>query len=242
MRDPEPQRKTARDAAPNQREDIPSTYPSVTQGIRNQEREVDEEDKEVISESYSMPPSYSLPHLAAGGCGGAVREGVDQPLVPPLNFAMVEHGVFRSGFPEASNFPFLQSLGLRSVLCLCPEPYPEENLEFLRTNGIKLFQLGIDGSKEPFVNIPEDTIREALKVVLDTRNHPVLIHCKRGKHRTGCVVGCLRKLQKWCLTSIFDEYQRFAAAKARISDQRFIERFDVSSLKHLNTSFTCLEK
>ena len=117
-----------------------------------------------------MPPSYSLPHLAAGGCGGA---SVDQALVPPLNFAMVEHGVFRSGFPEASNFPFLQSLGLRSVLyvrgrskaskilflililyissffirCLCPEPYPEENLEFLRINGIKLFQFGIDGSK-----------------------------------------------------------------------------------------------
>ncbi|CAL5331461.1 unnamed protein product [Camellia sinensis] len=31
---------------------------------------------------------------------------------------------------------------------------------------------------EPFVNIPEDTIREALK---DEKNHPLLIHCKRGK-------------------------------------------------------------
>ncbi|KAG8060888.1 hypothetical protein GUJ93_ZPchr0002g23467 [Zizania palustris] len=74
--------------------------------------------------------------------------------------------------------------------------------------------------QEPFVNIPEDRIREALKFVLDVTNHPVLIHCKRGKHRTGCVVGCLRKLQRWCLTSIFDEYQRFAAAKARVSDLR----------------------
>ncbi|XP_047179057.1 probable tyrosine-protein phosphatase DSP4 isoform X3 [Vigna umbellata] len=73
--------------------------------------------------------------------------------------------------------------------------------------------------QEPFVNIPEDTIREALKVVLDVRNHPVIIHCKRGKHRTGCLVGCYRKLQKWCLSSVFDEYQRFAAAKARVSDQ-----------------------
>ena len=108
---------------------------------------------------------------------------------------------------------------------------------------------------------------------VDTRNHPVLIHCKRGKvkiawlhfiyiavclacrnfysiwilcckhknvqHRTGCVVGCLRKLQRWCLTSVFDEYQRFAAAKARVSDLRFIELFDVSSLKHLPASFSC---
>ncbi|RVW23278.1 putative tyrosine-protein phosphatase [Vitis vinifera] len=95
---------------------------------------------------------------------------------------------------------------------------------------------------EPFVNIPEDTIREALKVVLDVRNHPLLIHCKRGKHRTGCVVGCLRKLQKWCLSSIFDEYQRFAAAKARVSDQRFMELFDVSSMKHLPISFSCSKR
>ncbi|XP_059451748.1 tyrosine-protein phosphatase DSP1-like isoform X2 [Corylus avellana] len=163
----------------------------------------------------------------------------EEPYIPPLNFSMVDNGIFRSGFPESANFSFLQTLGLRSIICLCPEPYPEANMEFLKSNGIKLFQFGIEGYKEPFVNIPEDTIREALNVVLDVRNHPVLIHCKRGKHRTGCLVGCLRKLQRWCLTSVFDEYQRFAAAKARVSDQRFMELFDVSSLKHLPMSFSC---
>ena len=59
------------------------------------------------------------------------------------------------------------------------------------------------------------------------------------QHRTGCLVGCMRKLQKWCLTSIFDEYQRFAAAKARVSDQRFMELFDVSSFKQIPMSFSC---
>ncbi|PON41647.1 Protein-tyrosine phosphatase SIW14-like [Parasponia andersonii] len=169
------------------------------------------------------------------------REG-DDLFTPPLNFAMVDNGIFRSGFPDSANFSFLQTLGLRSIICLCPEPYPETNMEFLKSNGIRLFQFGIEGYKEPFVNIPEDTIREALKVVLDVRNHPVLIHCKRGKHRTGCLVGCIRKLQRWCLSSVFDEYQRFAAAKARVSDQRFMELFDVSSLKHQPMSFSCSKK
>lgn len=162
----------------------------------------------------------------------------DQFFVPPLNFSMVDYGVFRSGFPQPSNFTFLHSLGLRSIIYLCPEPYPEANLEFVNANGINLYQFGIEGHKEPFVNIPDDAIREALKLLLDTRNHPVLIHCKRGKHRTGCLVGCLRKLQKWCLSSIFDEYQRFAAAKARVSDQRFIESFDISDFKHLPISLS----
>ncbi|XP_015881208.1 probable tyrosine-protein phosphatase DSP4 [Ziziphus jujuba] len=159
-------------------------------------------------------------------------------FTPPLNFAMVDNGIFRSGFPDSANFAFLQTLGLRSIICMCPEPYPEANMEFLKSNGIRLFQFGIEGYKEPFVNIPEDTIRDALKVVLDVRNHPILIHCKRGKHRTGCLVGCMRKLQRWCLSSVFDEYQRFAAAKARVSDQRFMELFDISSLKHLPMPFS----
>ncbi|RCV10945.1 hypothetical protein SETIT_2G148600v2 [Setaria italica] len=193
-------------------------------------------------DSDAMPPPSS-PYAALlrreGEAAPAAAAGEELLLVPPLNFAMVDHGIYRSGFPDVSNLPFLESLRLRSVLCLCPEPYPEANLEFLRAHGIRLFQFGIDGSKEPFVNIPEDRIREALNVILDVRNHPVLIHCKRGKHRTGCVVGCLRKSQRWCLTSIFDEYQRFAAAKTRVSDLRFMELFDISSIKHLPGSFTC---
>ncbi|CAD6226095.1 unnamed protein product [Miscanthus lutarioriparius] len=37
-------------------------------------------------------------------------------LVPPLNFAMVHDGIFRSGFPDTSNFWFLKSLNLRSIV------------------------------------------------------------------------------------------------------------------------------
>ena len=111
-----------------------------------------------------------------------VKEGEDGLFVPPLNYAMVHKGVYRSGFPSAVKFHYLETLCLRSIIYLCPEPYPEANTEFLRAHNIQLFQFGIEGHKEPFVNIPEDTIREALKVLLDPRNHPILIHCKQQKH------------------------------------------------------------
>jgi hypothetical protein len=32
---------------------------------------------------------------------------------------------------------------------LCPEPYPEANAEFLKAEGICLFQFGIEGTKVP---------------------------------------------------------------------------------------------
>ena len=59
----------------------------------------------------------------------------------------------------------------------------------------------------------------ALAHVLDVRNHPILIHCNKGKYRIGCLIGCLRKLQKWSLASIFDEYRRFSGSTLRIADQ-----------------------
>ncbi|KAE8664817.1 putative tyrosine-protein phosphatase [Hibiscus syriacus] len=189
-----------------------------------------------VGQVDDMSPPAMSPEVVPSNAGDELK------LIPPLNFAMVDNGIFRSGFPDSANFSFLQTLRLRSIVYLCPEPYPEANNEFFKANGIRLFQFGIEGYKEPFVNIPQDTIREALKAVLDVRNHPVLVHCKRGKHRTGCLVGCLRKLQRWCLSSVSDEYQRFAAAKARVSDQMFMELFDTSSLKPLSMSFSCSKK
>ncbi|MCD7447272.1 Tyrosine-protein phosphatase dsp3 [Datura stramonium] len=152
----------------------------------------------------------------------------DGILVPPTNFSAVEDScIYRSGFPQPSNFPFLKSLNLSSIICLCPEPYPEENLEFLHFNKVKLFQFGMDGTKEPSA-MSRSAITEALKVLTDVRNHPVLIHCKRGKHRTGCIVGCLRKWQSWCLSSVMDEYKQFAGAKWRETDMKFLETYDAS--------------
>ncbi|XP_073012807.1 inositol diphosphatase DSP3-like [Typha latifolia] len=162
------------------------------------------------------------------GGGGGAQEVF---LIPPSNFGIVDNGIYRSGFPNPDNFGFLEDLNLRSILYLCPEPYPEANAEFLRNHGIRLFQFGMEGKKESFVSIPKDAIMGSLRVLLDVRNHPILIHCKRGKHRTGCVVGCFRKLQFWCMSSIFEEYQRFAAGKSRLSDLRFIEMFDVSCFR-----------
>ncbi|WCJ20541.1 Phosphotyrosine protein phosphatases superfamily protein [Euphorbia peplus] len=72
----------------------------------------------------------------------------------------------------------------------------------------------------------------ALKVLVDVRNHPVLIHCRCRKHRTGCLVGCFRKLQSWCLSPVFEEYRHFAGLKSRAGDLNFIENFDIMALKH----------
>ncbi|KAJ9474191.1 Inositol phosphatase SIW14 [Pseudozyma hubeiensis] len=180
------------------------------------------------SATRGLPSRLSSVALANGSKTTSNNAPPDfqEDLLPPDNFAMVNSHVYRSSFPKKKHFPFLRTLGLRSVLTLILEEYPETNSSFLDSNGITFFQFGIPGNKEPFVSIPTDKITAALMTILDRRNHPILIHCNKGKHRTGCLIGCLRKLQQWSLTTIFDEYRRFSWPKSRSMDQEFIELYD----------------
>ncbi|KAI9601544.1 hypothetical protein H4Q26_001368 [Puccinia striiformis f. sp. tritici PST-130] len=166
--------------------------------------------KTTTQASFRLPgPALSHPFL---NLSSAIS------LNPPPNFATVAPGLFRSSFPKPEHFEFLAKLKLRTILTLVQEPYPTELVKHYENNGIKLIQFAIPGNK----------IRLALRQVLDVRNHPMLIHCNKGKHRTGCLVGCLRKLQHWSSTAIFDEYRRYAFPKSRNMDQQFIELFDHS--------------
>ena len=149
-------------------------------------------------------------------------------LVPPVNFSLVAKGIYRGSYPNTRNFSFLKHLGLKTILFLCPEDYAPANAEFLKANNIRLITIPMEGNKEPFKKIPKNLMDEALAAIADTRNHPIFVHCNKGKHRTGCVIGCFRKLQMWSLTSIFEEYQRFTATKANQIDEQYIEIYEPS--------------
>lgn len=48
-------------------------------------------------------------------------------------------------------------------------------------------------------------MQEALEIVLDVKTHPLMVMCSSGIHRTGVLVGCLRRLQHWSLSSTISE-------------------------------------
>ena len=48
---------------------------------------------------------------------------------------------------------------------------------------------------------------------------------------TGVIIGCLRKLQKWSLISIFEEYRRFSGSKFQQEYEQFIELFDTDLIE-----------
>lgn len=147
-------------------------------------------------------------------------------LVPPLNFGYVEADLFRSGLPEEVNFPFMETLRLKKIIYLAPDPPSTAFLNFVKDQNIQFVHLGAIVTKNLWEPITEDLILFGLEQILDRSNYPLAVMCKLGRHRTGTLVGCLRKLQRWNLTSILEEYRRFAGSKVRIENEQFIELFD----------------
>ena len=50
-----------------------------------------------------------------------------------------------------------------------------------------------------------ECLSSLFSIILDKRNYPLLIHCLKGQHYTGIFTACIRRLQQWALTSIFEE-------------------------------------
>ncbi|KAF9887880.1 tyrosine-protein phosphatase siw14 [Aspergillus nanangensis] len=155
-----------------------------------------------------------------------------QPGFPP-NFGEVVKGVYRSSFPAAYNLRPLKHLGLKTIITLVDEPYTPSHTSFFAEHGIKSIRIPVQANKDPAIKTSPKTINDILEILLNKANHPILIHCNKGKHRTGCVVACFRKLQGWNLDDVTQEYHKYAWPKARPLDLQYIEQFDNTALGDL---------
>ncbi|KAJ3129258.1 tyrosine-protein phosphatase required for protection against superoxide stress (By similarity) [Nowakowskiella sp. JEL0407] len=144
---------------------------------------------------------------------------------------MVEEDLYRSGQPNELNFPFLEKLGLKTVVFLAPEEPNQRFLNFVDDQEIALHHLGSNHLINTWDPISEEVVLEALTLILDPGTYPLMVMCNLGRHRTGTVVGCLRKLQRWNLTSIFEEYRKYAGPKVRVLNEQFIELFDTDLVR-----------
>lgn len=109
----------------------------------------------------------------------------------PRNVGVVEPGVLvRSGrLTPAATEQVVREHGIRTIIDLgayIERPYESRVSELTaRALGVRLVRLSLegDGTGDP------DQYAEALRVIMDPANHPVLVHCAAGAQRTsGCVM------------------------------------------------------
>lgn len=66
---------------------------------------------------------------------------------------------------------------------LVDEPYTPEHMSFLKEMGIAHIRILVEPNKDPAVKSPDYVICQVLEVLLNKANHPVLVHCNKGKVR-----------------------------------------------------------
>ncbi|EXJ80197.1 hypothetical protein A1O1_08339 [Capronia coronata CBS 617.96] len=161
-----------------------------------------------------------------------------QPPTPdgtgrPVNFQVIAPGLYRSSYPLVSHFETLTDLELKTIVTLVPQPLSCEYRNFISSNGIVHHHIPILANKDPEVYSSDDTVNKVVKLMLDPTNYPMLIHCNKGKHRSGTICAAFRKVTGWTLEACIEEYERYAKPKDRDLDKVFIERYDASVLKPL---------
>ncbi|WFD42783.1 protein-tyrosine-phosphatase [Malassezia psittaci] len=173
----------------------------------------------------------------------------------PPEFAHVCPHIYRSGDPTSvpGSISFLKLLKLRSIVLLSIE-HPSNLLRtFCEKNNVKMYHFGIERrwptpnkagmtqisstalqASRMFMSpheinsfsVLESITKDALELLLDIRNHPILVTDIAGIFETGTLLGCLRKMQGWNILSILVEYRGFAGSLSRTANERFIEMFD----------------
>jgi protein tyrosine phosphatase (PTP) superfamily phosphohydrolase (DUF442 family) len=105
------------------------------------------------------------------------------------NLYRVETDLFRSALPTSTGFQKLTHMGVKSVLDLRGGDGDKE----AAGASLKLFHVPMSAW-----GLHNDRVLQALRIVADPQNRPLLIHCQHGADRTGAIVALYRVVvQGW---------------------------------------------
>jgi len=157
-----------------------------------------------------------------------------EPEGEPLLFGEVIPGVYRSSYPRREHHDHLRGLGLKTILSLVAKDPPDGFHSFIEENSINHITIDMPGTKK--VPIPLGKMTLIMETVFDKENYPLLIHCKQGKHRTGCVVAILQRVRGVDIEEVLQDYRDYAGLKVRDEDIEYIRNFEIQSLPTSVTS------
>ena len=152
-------------------------------------------------------------------------------LCPPDGWAAVEGGsIFRCASISKADLTFLRLTGIRCVVNMSTHP-----LALAAANGMIVFQpcAGLDhaSNEDQRSQFSDEIAKDALEMILNKELYPLVLTGSRSSSglEVAALVGCLRRVQNWALTSILFEFRLFApSAPVYDVNRQFLERFDTS--------------
>jgi protein tyrosine phosphatase (PTP) superfamily phosphohydrolase (DUF442 family) len=185
----------------------------------------------------SLAPVLVL-FLCAGTALAADASSPGGPLARPSEWAAavagtsvgnlyrIEDGFYRGAQPTAAGFRELAGLGVKTVLDLAGGA---GDGGFVPEGSLKLVHLPMRAW-----SLRDDRVLEALRVMTDPANRPLMIHCQHGADRTGALVALYRVVvQGWTKEMAIEEMNRGGYHHSSLwrNLDRYVMRADVEALR-----------
>ncbi len=138
---------------------------------------------------------------------------------PLLNFGVVVKGkLYRSGQPDREDLKFVhRKLKIQTIINLTEYVKGFER-GFAFKNGIQVIHIPMNADNPP----TQVELETYVKILLDSKNYPIGIHCQGGADRTGIMVAIYRlEFQHWTKDDAYFEmlsYLHVPPAHPRLSE------------------------
>lgn len=139
------------------------------------------------------------------------------------NFHQVNQGLYRGAQPREGGFQQLATRGIKTVLNLraADERERAEAVE-ARAAGLGYFNIPMEGLDRP----TDEQIAHALKIINETANQPVFVHCKHGADRTGTVIAIYRMTHDgWSTEEALREAKRYGLSLFQFGMKDYIKDY-----------------
>ena len=153
------------------------------------------------------------------------------------NFHDIRKGVlYRSGQPRGPGLEFVKLYGIRTLINLRkPESKgtPEEKA-FAAENGLQFYNFSIGSSAAQI----DETVKRFLAIVADKSNWPILVHCSRGKERSGVLSAIYRlEYDRWSNEDALAETYRLGLDRGHMPiPENYIKNYQSSWAAGHNTT------
>jgi len=131
------------------------------------------------------------------------------------HFHVVQPGVLmRCGQPHTRDLDHIRTQhGLRTVVCARGGTRHPLRGRWFRKERAYCQRAGIRLEHMPFSDAavpPADVFNRFLDIVRQPANHPVLLHCEQGFHRTGILCAAYRiRVDQWPIDKVVDEMRSY---------------------------------
>lgn len=147
-----------------------------------------------------------------------IQAGEDLP-----RFQEVATGLFRGAQPSDAGIRKLKELGVRTVIDLRGESEgTNRERKLVEASGMRFVSIPMSAFGKP----SKESVKAAMRLLLDRQNAPVFVHCKHGEDRTGVIIACYRILHdKWDQAKAIEEARRMGMSRLQVGMRQFIKDF-----------------